>query len=155
MSRLYDFIKDYFWIVVTILALVFILSGCSILQPKPEPAEQTYDQILKQVAAGHDWLVTLSIVGVAISVAATLNGTKFGIPAAIGCLTSLGMALSVVRYAEWIAFLALIAAVGAFVWAVVMKNKAIRELVFDVDSKAQSKTTKKIVEKTCKKRREA
>jgi len=154
---MYEFIKEYWWIIAVFAGILFILSGCSMLQPPqpPQPAEQSYDAILKTVAASHDWLVTLSIVGVAISVAATINGTKFGIPAAIGSLTSLGMALSVVRYAEWIALLALVGAIGAFVWAVAIKNRALRELIFDVDSKVQSTTTKKIVNKTCKKRKEA
>jgi hypothetical protein len=73
--------------------------------------------------------VTISIVGIALSVVAFVNGSKMAIPVFIGCCATLGVTLAVIKYSTLIAIASLVIAGGVFVYTVLMKNKALKELV--------------------------
>lgn len=156
-----------FWIVCLLLVL-FLYSGC--FQPR-QPNVGLYDPLnqIGQAVKSTNWLVTVSILAIALSVAAVFNGSKIGLGALIGSLTSLTMALMVARYATVIAFVGLILAVGVLIYSIFIKNRALFEIfntvekakevlkvedhlkIFNGDesiaSKIQSPITKKVVNK--------
>lgn len=81
---------------------------------------------------GTNWLVTLAIVGMAAGVFAFINGSKIGIPVIASCAVALFMALAVARFAMWMAVFGLIGAVAAVAISVLVKNKALRDVVGNV-----------------------
>jgi len=150
------------WLAFLIFALLISASGCSnlggIFSPDVTP-ELTPEQRITEAVKNTNWLVTLSILGMAISVAAIMNGSKMGIGALLGSLTSLTLSLMVIKYAGLIAIIGLVASVGVFGYAVYVKRKALIEVVENVEGikrkdlvpgieaclHAQSPTTQKII----------
>lgn len=118
-----------FWI--GFLALCgFAVVGC--LRPNqpiigPPAPYDPLQQVAKSVAATN-WLVTVSILATALSVAAFFNGSRIALGVLVGSITSLIMALMVARYATVMAFIGLVFAVGVIVYSVVVKNKALFEI---------------------------
>ena len=158
-------------IIILIIGFIFflVMSGCSLLRPivctTPTVVPDSPENLLLTMLAKHNWLITGSILGIALSVVAFVNGSKFAIPVFIGACTALGTTLAVVRYAPFIAIAAIILAGVTFVLTVFRKNKAIKEIVTGVQrikdgcvvedrdevngelQAVQSKSTKKIVRK--------
>ncbi len=102
--------------------------GCStfLSPPTPDvPAIPTINTVVSRLG----WIPTLSIIGMAISVAALVNGSKSALPIFIGCCTALGMALATVKYATAIAIGSAILAAGVYIYGVFIKNKAFKEVV--------------------------
>jgi len=154
-------------ILIFLIAYVFLcISGCQILQPRPQPLPKTHTEVLINTAMKTNWLVTISIIGCALAAAAFLNGNKMALPLLIGCLTCLGMSLAVIRYATLIALGSLLAGGGVFIYSVFLKDRALKEIIkggqifksfgrektiaqdFNlVQQDAQSKATQKLVKK--------
>jgi hypothetical protein len=120
-------------IIITILFIC--LSGCSslggILSPDVTP-ELTPEQRITEALKSTNWLVTLSILGMAVSVMAIMNGSKMGIGALLGSLTSLTLSLMVIKYAGLIAIIGLVASVGLCGYAIYVKRKGMIEVVKNV-----------------------
>jgi len=76
-----------------------------------------------------NWVSILSIVGIAISAAAFVNGNKLAISIFCGCVASLGVSLAVVEYAGFLAIGSLVSAVCIFVYSTLIKNRVVKELV--------------------------
>ncbi|GAI75585.1 unnamed protein product [marine sediment metagenome] len=154
----------WFWIIawMVICILLSTFTGCrnsssNLDLPVPlTPAEQLLD-----AAKQASWLVTVSIVGIAISIFATLNGQKWGIAGVISCCVSLFMTLAVSRFAFWMAFTGLLGSMGLCVASILIRKKALVEIIRGVENYrdvkiehdmvdgcldvVQSESTKKIV----------
>jgi len=93
--------------------------------PVPTPTERLYESIRKS-----NWLVTLSILGIAIGVFAMINGApKLGLASIASGATSLYLSLAVARYAEWMAVCGLIGSVAAALVSIVVRRKALFEII--------------------------
>lgn len=128
----------------------------------PTPGVQLW-----QAARSSNWLVTLSILGIAGGVFAIANGSgKLGSATAAGSSVSLFLALAVARYAAWMAVMGLIASIAAVLFSILVRRRALVEIIKGVQNfksaerldpegnqtqllrnrlKEQSNTTKKIV----------
>ncbi len=154
-------------ILLLIIGIVAVCSGCSTLQGNntigviPTAGEQLW-----KAAKSSNWLVTLSIVGIAASVFATLNGSKTGIAGIAACSVSLFMALAVARFAWWMALFGMVGSTGLVAASILARKKALVEIIKGVQNvkksilqpmertdltngyleQVQSKPTKKIVQ---------
>ena len=129
-----------FWLMVTVIALGLIaaLSGCGLVQHLEPAIDFVFGTASNPVPPPPDaalysklsWLSVASIIGIAIAAAATVNGQiKLAVPIFCGCVAALGISLAVVKYASFLAIGSLIAAVCIFVYSVLIKNRAVKELV--------------------------
>jgi len=75
-----------------------------------------------------NWLSIASIVGIAIA-AATVNSSRLAMPIFAGCVASLGVSLAVMEYAGFLAIGSLISVVCIFVYSILIKNRAVKELI--------------------------
>jgi len=115
-----------------LIVLMLIIVGCAI-PPKrdspdsapPTPQERLYDSIKKS-----NWLVTLSILGIAAGVFALINGAaKLGAASIAASATSLYLSLAVARYAEWMAVCGLIGSIAAALFSIVARRRALFEII--------------------------
>lgn len=123
-----------FWIIVAAMFICFIIAavtGCATLQRHepvpiiaPTPATQLW-----QAAKGSNWLVTLSILGIAAGTFATLNGQKWGISGIITCSVSLFMALAVARFAWWMAVFGMAGSVLLCIASILLRKRALVEII--------------------------
>lgn len=132
---------DWFlWVLLIVLSLFFLtttLSGCALIKPVTDFIIGTSfntvpNNIPPDVAlySKLNWLSLLSIVGIAISAAATVNGqVKLALPIFAGCIAALGVSLAVVKYGSFLAIGSLIASVCIFVYSILIKNRAVKELI--------------------------
>lgn len=150
-----------FFILLVLIILALFLPGCQ--SPESELLiPTTPGQALVKTIIKTDWIITASILGVAISVMAWMNGSKTAIGIMAGCCVAIWMQLTVVRYAHVLAWVGLVFAVGIMLWTVFVKNRALEDIVNGVENyrkscpvsshdglkkrlKEQSKTTQKIV----------
>lgn len=158
----------WYEIVLVVVSLIIIvsscmISGCTIASPQPkyEMIPETQKEVFFQAIQKTNWLVTVSIIGIAISVFAFLNGNKNAMTAAVACFVCLSMSLAVARYATIMAIGGTVISFGLSVYTVFVKNRALKEIVNGVQKfkegepvwsikdylNKQSKTTKEIVKK--------
>ncbi len=158
--------------ILVLMAILFLMaqvvSGCALLKATkgnnitvegvPSPGEQLWTAARKS-----NWLVTLSILGIAAGVFALVNGaTKLGTAAIASSSVSLFMALAVARFAMWMAVFGLIGPAAAALFSIFVRRKALIELIRGIQktkspnlihsvnyvlSQAQSKSTKAVVSK--------
>ena len=153
------------WLTIGILlilcSLALFIAGCQ--SPVVEPLiPTTPKQALVETVLKTDWIITASILGVALSVMAWMNGSKTAIGVMAGCGVAIWMQLTVVRYAHVLAWVGLVFAIGVMLWTVFVKNRALKEIVCGVQYfkdfghrptahsletclNTQAKTTQKIV----------
>lgn len=158
---------------VTIFVAILILivtSGCATLKgflqgstdtetEAPKPADQLW-----QAAKKSNWLVTFSILGIAVGTFALVNGSvKLGTAAIASSSVALFAALAVARFALWMAAFGLIGSATAALFSILARRRALVEIITGVQKykenniaaptkealkgilNKQSKTTKKIV----------
>ena len=137
-------------LIAAILFLIIVgVGGCRVVQPvcdflfvnpnavvDNEPG--TPQEQLLNAAKGTNWLVAFSILGIGAGVFAFVNGSKIGIPVVVACAVSLFMALAVARFAMWMAVFGMVGACAAVAISVIIKNKALREVVTGVQSIKES-----------------
>ncbi len=143
-----------------------LLSGCSLFQmssaDKIASLPETPQQQLFQTLAKTNWLFTLSVVGVGAGFFAFLNGSSKGLQFMAACFVVISLIIGLTRYSAWIAAIAMIGTVCLMAYTMLVKNKALKEVVqgvqnireevstdhYIVDTElnsTQSKTTKAIV----------
>lgn len=123
-------------ILITFISMIICLIGvfltsCSILQPNTLDAS-TPEQLVN-VVFRTNWLVTLSIIGIAASFFSLLNGFKWGLPAIASCCVALFMSLATARYSGFMAICGLVGSILIMVGSVLVKNKALLEIVTGVE----------------------
>jgi len=145
---------------VLLLIIPLLICGCQ--APEIEPLlPTTPGQALIKTIIKTDWIITASILGVALSVMAWMNGSKTAIGVMAGCGVAIWMQLTVVRYAHALAWVGLVFAIGVLLWTVFVKNRALKEIIGGVQEyknlypvshaglkkqlKEQTKTTQKLV----------
>jgi len=166
------------WIIITIIVIgLMCLSGCRFLQclggnaVNTQPESLTYSPLesLKGIVKSSNWLLSVSILGIGISVFALVNGSRWGFAGLAGCLASLVATITVSRYATWMAILGMIGAILLALYTIFIKNKALKEIIKGVQlakgdfgkqwserpkainesqKAVQSNTTKQIVQNT-------
>ena len=117
--------------------ILFILlamsSGCSLFQMSPADKiaslPETPQQQLFQTIAKTNWLFTLSVVGMGAGFFAFLNGSSKGLQFMAACFMVISVIIGVTRYSAVIAMLSMIGTVCLMIYSVVVKNKAMREVV--------------------------
>jgi len=131
------------WI-VCLLLVVLLTSGCRVARPIldfifADPSAKVEDkdpkspqEQLLNAAKGTNWLVAFSILGIGAGVFAFVNGSKIGIPVVVACAVSLFMALAVARFALWLAIFGMVGAVAAVAISVIIKNKALKDVICNV-----------------------
>lgn len=157
-------------ITICTIGLITLFGGCTTLTkllpssntiitgPVPTPTQQLW-----KAAKNSNWLVTLSILGIAAGGFAFMNGSKMGLPCIGASCISLFMALAVARFSTWMAVFGLIGSLAAVGISVLIKNRAVKEIVVGVQvvknrhkvirsatndmlTKQQSKSTQKLVQ---------
>ena len=122
------------------ILLVVGCSSCSLLLPKkPTITEPTIAPTpgvqLWQAAKKSNWLVTASILGMAVGVFAMVNGSaKLGIAAIAATSVSLVMSLAVARFALWLAVFGLIGSSAAALFSILVRRKALVEMVMGIQT---------------------
>jgi hypothetical protein len=128
-------------VLCTLLGLLILggflisLGGCTYLSLPTKPTTPIIPTPIEQlwnVAKQTNWLATLSILGIASGVFALMNGNKIGISATIASCVSLFMTLAVARFATWMAVCGLIGSVAICAASILLKNKAIKEIIIGV-----------------------
>lgn len=119
------------WLVVTMICLLFIAMGCSVFDLIPGVTRSGGDgaSTLPAIPKITNWVMTLSILTIAISVVAFLNGSKSALSGVAGGVVALILAITIQRYAHVIAFVGVIGAFGFLIWTVWIKHTALRENV--------------------------
>lgn len=123
-----------FWAIVTVFALMLLswifMPGCAVLQREETPIVIPAPGVqLWQAAKSSNWIVTLSILGIAGGVFATLNGQKWGIAVVVSCSVSLFMSLAVARFAWWMAICGLLGSVSLCVASIMSRKRALVEII--------------------------
>ena len=130
---------DYIDLIISILIFILIslcliagLSSCSLLPTGGGSTISTVPTAAQQLfkaAKNSNWLVTISILGIAAGAFAFLNGSKIGLPCIGASCISLFMALAVARFSTWMAVFGLIGSLASVGISVLVKNKAVKEIV--------------------------
>ena len=128
------YLATFLWVLFCIGIGIFIvyLSGCSILRPGSGSTITTVPTAAQQLfkaAKNSNWLVTISILGVAAGAFAFLNGSKIGLPCIGASCISLFMALAVARFSMWMAVFGLIGSLASVCISVLVKNRAVKDLI--------------------------
>lgn len=130
-SSKFEIIVKTFIVTILFIVALFMLCGCSLFPANEINTEPT--SVLTKVVTEHNWIVTVSILGIALSVMAFVNGNRYASIVFIGSCTALGTTLAVIKYANVIAIASLVAAVVVFVTTVLNKNNAIRDLIWGIE----------------------
>ena len=157
-------------LILMLVALIFCTGGCqpakALLGMSSTP-DSPKDALITTVYKTR-WIVTLGILGAAISIAALINGSRAAFGPLIGSLAAIVLDLMVIRYAVWLALGGLVAGVSLLVYVVYVRRRALMEIVATVEkvkselgstptavlltgagctvNRIQSKTTKKLVD---------
>jgi len=135
-ENVYEIILFIFGACLLILA---ILSGCaphysSVPITQVMPAPVTHAAALIQTVYKTNWLATIGIIGIGLSVFAFLQGWKQGIPALLSCAAILGLTLTVTRYGVVLAFGGLVLLALFVLYQIFIRNKALTEVVAGVQT---------------------
>jgi len=130
-------------IVLLMCIAIQFLSGCALC---PQPVEETIIPTTSQEALmiavqKTNWLVTISILGIAASAVALFNGSKNAIPIAVGCFVALTLSLMVARFAYVLALGGTVVSVALSVYGIYVKSKAIKEIVAGVQKYKNERMT--------------
>ena len=123
-----------YFLLGVVVAMLF--SGCSmsfgqktrvepVVTEPPTPGVQLW-----QAAKKSNWLVTISILGIAMGTFALVSGSvKLGTAAIASSSVSLFMALAVARFALWMGVFGLIGSVVAALFSILVRRKALVEII--------------------------
>jgi len=158
-----------FWAMIIVLILLLLsgifMPGCAAIQHRDAPiiVAPTSAVQLWQAAKASNWLVTMSILGIAGGVFATLNGQKWGMAVVVSCSVSLFMSLAVAKFAWWMAVCGLLGSIGLCAVSILIRKRALVEIIkgvqyfrdteiehdrldFELIEAQKSKSTQKIVQ---------
>ncbi len=139
--------KYTFYVLWTIFIIgTLLLSGCSLFQmsgaDKIASLPETPQQQLFQTLAKTNWLFTLSVVGVGAGFFAFLNGSSKGLQFMAACFVVISLIIGLTRYSTVIAAISMIGIVCLMIYSVLVKNKALREVIQGVqDARTDPRST--------------
>lgn len=130
-----QFFKETDWwviIPIVLLCLLFTLTiifidGCKPVEP--QIITKPGSQLLVKIIEKNNWLVTLSILGVGAGFFAFLNGYKYSVQIMGACLVVLSIFIMLTEYAVWVAFLTMGTSVFLMGYTILIKHKALVEIV--------------------------
>lgn len=111
---------------------ILLLSGCAIFGGQSDSLAQlpeTPEQQLFQTIAKTNWLLTATIIGCGAGFFAFLNGSSKGLQFMAACFVVISLIIGLARYSAWIAAISMIGTVCLMVYSVLVRNKAMREVV--------------------------
>ncbi len=115
------------------MLMAAFIGGCSLFQMSPADKiaslPETPQQQLFQTLAKTNWLFTLSVVGVGAGFFAFLNGSSKGLQFMAACFVVISLIIGLTRYSTVIAAISMIGIVCLMIYSVLVKNKALREVV--------------------------
>jgi len=115
-------------IFLILVTLTMVLIGCTEQPPLNQIPLTPTENILKAMESTN-WLVTIGILGIGISVFAMFQGWKQAVPTALGFITILVLALTVARWGIVIGFGGLILLGGYVGYNFFVRGKALKEVV--------------------------
>jgi|GEM_PF-3304006 len=129
------------WLIPLLIAVILIIialnSGCSLFQmsgaDKLASLPETPKQQLFQTLAKTNWLFTLSVVGVGAGFFAFLNGSSKGLQFMAACFVVISLIIGLTRYSAVIAVISMIGTVCLMIYSVLVKGKALREVIQGVE----------------------
>lgn len=125
------------YLVVLMLTAV-LFGGCSLFQMSPADKiaalPETPQQQLFQTLAKTNWLLALSVLGFGAGFFAFLNGSSKGLQFMAACLVVISLIIGITRYSAVIAMISMIGAVCLMVYTILVKNKAVKEIISGVES---------------------
>ena len=129
MDKTFEVVRWMIYILL-IAFCIGMLSGCSMFPTNPTTPDIIPDaDQLVQVVKQTNWLATLSIIGIGAGFFSFLNGGTRGLQAMASCFVVLSIVLGVAKYSAWIAGIAMAGAVCLMAYTILMKNRAIKEVV--------------------------
>lgn len=152
-----------FFFLLGLIIIAFTSCATTLVQP-PDPGSQLVTKLIIQ----NNWLLTISIFGVGAGFFAFLNGNSKGISIMSACLVVMCLILMIAKFAVWLAIITMIGAVSLVAYTVLVRNRALKEVVtgvqfykdkllnkgmtiteqkFTDDLNDQSKQTQKLVKK--------
>ncbi len=158
---------------IILVSCILFLSGCAMFQPRSAGDKlanlpKTGTQAVMQTLKSNNWLFTLSVIGVGAGFFAFLNGSSKGLQFMAACFVVISLIIGLTKYSAIIAAIAMIGTICLMLYTILVKNKALKEVVLGVQgvrnelnektieddvgilsvlSSVQSKTTKAIVKK--------
>lgn len=132
-----------------ILSVILFFSGCALFQPRSDSGSitnlpTTAKEAMFQTLTKTNWLFTLSVVGVGAGFFAFLNGSSKGLQLMAACFVVLSLIIGLTRYSAWIAAVAMIGAGCLMVHSVLIRNKAMREIVQGVQEVRTDSSMEKV-----------
>ena len=144
-ERILAIVGTVLWLVIVIGSLVSV-SGCNGLLESiintftgqeeetevvpPTPAKQLYE-----LAKRNSWISMMAIPIIALGAVAMFNGFgKLGMSAVIFGSVNLFMTLATARFALWMAVFGLIGSVTAVAASILAKNKALRDIICNLQT---------------------
>lgn len=136
-----------FWIsiglvIALFLILVMALTGCNCEHYKKKITTLTLEKeeltaaiaatpekIIYKTVAKQDWLVTLSIIGIGISIFAFLSGQLWGLKSIAALWSVMSIVFMIQRFAVWLAAISLAGAVAIMIFAIWQNRKMLTEIV--------------------------
>lgn len=121
-------------LILSLMVLYAVGCGKSIQRPIADPTPQ---QILIKQVEKTNWLATVGILGIGLSVFSLINGnTKFGYGGLAGFWVILMVSLSVSRYHSQMALYGTILGVvgigGLLMYSIFIKNRALKEIIKNI-----------------------
>jgi len=118
------------WVVIVLGAMIFVsMSGCSILQRTPNP---TYipPTIITKTIQSTDWLTSVFLISIVLSIFIGLNNLKIGWLAAIAGVTGLVLKMGITNTWLWVVAGVFCCVVfGVLVFTIIVRNKALKEII--------------------------
>jgi len=126
-------------IVSLLIVLACTCSGCAVFQPKPPGSviadlPTTGPEAMFKVLTKTDWPFVLAIFGVGAGFFAFLNGSSKGLQFMAACFVVLSLIIGLTRYSAIIAAVSMIGAVCLVIYSIIIKGKALREVVQGVQN---------------------
>jgi len=164
---MYDtLLKFLFWVALTIfvISIVIILTSCNILGHKPPADNIVPPDIVMNTIYKTDWLTSIFLLSIVLSIFVGLNGVKAGWLGAIAAFCGLLLKMAISNTWLWVAAgIFFLVMAGVAVFTVFIKNRALKEIISGVQKYKnlcievpeslkdklykQSKSTRQIVKK--------
>ena len=133
--------RTWVFIVIELVLLWIMLVGCSVLPTGPSPPSDPLSasqSIIYSTIRSTDWLMSVLLMGCVLGLFAGFNGLKVGWAGLAACVG--GMVLKAdmsSTYVYWACGLMVLGTVLAAIASVLLKNRAVRELIVGVQKVKQ------------------
>jgi len=166
---MYDtLLKFLFWVALTIfiISIVTMLTSCNSLGYRPPVNNADTSSIIRETIYKTDWLTSMFLLSIVLSIFVGLNGVKAGWLGAIAAYCGLLLKMAISNTWLWVAAgIFFLVMAGVAVFTVFIKNKALKEIISNIqifkdkfpkelathllkeELNEQSSTTKKLVKK--------